>query len=115
LKRRCATPEAAPSEEPIRFADVLTTASAVADYRGQAMVVAGDLLTAIDMLRGKLTLEDLGRPVSPLVPRPSERGSEAAVRELVQRWWRELGEDVNATVEGEPLARLVAELRGIAD
>jgi hypothetical protein len=86
----------------------------VADYRGQAMVSAEHLLTAIEMLRGRVTLEDLGRPVSPLVPRPGQRGSEADVRELVQRWWKELGEDVNATVGGEGLERLVEELRAIA-
>jgi hypothetical protein len=38
---------------------------------------------------------------------------EPAVRELVQRWWRALGEDVNATVDAEALGRLVAELRGL--
>lgn len=77
-------------------------------------MAAGHLLTAIEILRERVRLEDLGRPVSPLVPRPRERGSDADVRELVQRWWREMGEDVNATVGGEELARLVAELKAIA-
>ncbi|MEX0781443.1 MAG: hypothetical protein WD557_02260 [Dehalococcoidia bacterium] len=74
---------------------------------------AEHVLAAIEMLRGNIRLEDLGRPVSPLVPRPPERGTEPHLRDLVQRWWRDLGEDVNAVVDGAGVERLIAELGAI--
>ena len=98
----------------IRFVDILTTASAVADYRGEGEVSAAHVLTAIEMLQGKSALADLGRPVSPLVPRPRERGSEARLRQLVQRWWHDLGEDVNATLDSIQVGELQADLNGLA-
>lgn len=102
-------------DDPVRFADILTTASAVADYQGQSDVAAGHLLSAIEILDGRLTLEDLGRPVSPLVPRPRQRGSEPRLRALVQRWWNDLGEDVNATLDRAALDRLAHELRALGE
>ncbi|MGH2609015.1 MAG: hypothetical protein ACRDHF_07980 [Tepidiformaceae bacterium] len=94
----------------LRFADILTTASAVADYLGHEDVTARHVLDAISILEGSRQLEDLGRAVSPLVPRRGERGVDPAVRELVQRWWRELGEDVNAELDVVGVKMLVQEL-----
>jgi hypothetical protein len=71
------------------------------------------MLDAIAILSGAKNLEDLGRPVSPLVPRRPERGVEPPVKDLVQRWWHELGEDVNATLAPEALERLTAELQAL--
>ena len=102
------------SDDVIRFADILTTASAVADYRGEAEVSAAHVLIAVEMLQGKTALEDLGRPVSPLVPRPGKRGSETRLRQLVQRWWHDLGEDVNATLDSSQVSELQADLNGLA-
>ena len=100
------------NDEPIRFADILTTASAIANYLGEADVRAGHLVEAIAILRGEHTLDDLGRPTSPLVPRPRSRqsGADDAVKELVQRWFRELGGDANAPLTRDQLARFLTEV-----
>lgn len=113
MKRRFATPDAGSVDEPIRFADVLTTASAVANYLGMADVTAAHMLDAIAVLRGEKSLEDLGRPLAPLVPRSSEGGAEPAVRELAQRWWNALGGDISATLDVLALAALRAELEAL--
>lgn len=100
-------------DDPIRFADVLTTGSAVANYLGEAEVVAVHLVHAIDILKGRMTLEDLGRAVSPLVRRvPPGMGStvQPAVRDLVQRWYAELGSNHAATMSEAHLTQLRAEL-----
>lgn len=89
-------------------------ASAVANYLGAADVKAAHMLDAIAILRGDKTLEDLGRPVSPLVPRRNEGGAETAVRELAQRWWNALGGDISSTLNEPSLKQLEAELRELA-
>jgi hypothetical protein len=72
------------------------------------------MLDAIAILRGEKSLEDLGRPLSPLVPRRAEGGAEPAVRELAQRWWNLLGGDIRATLDDTALAALRAELVSLA-
>lgn len=98
--------------EPIRFADILTTASAIANYLGEADVTAAHVLDALDIQAGAKQMEDLGRPVSPLLRRGSQAppGAEPAVRELVQRWFATLGNDINATLGEAQLAELRTEL-----
>lgn len=97
----------------IRFADVLTTASAAANYLGESAVRPLHLKQAIGILTGALRLEDLGRPVSPLVPRtlPGAGSSvQPAVRELAQRWFASLGSDYAALLSDENLQRLRMEV-----
>jgi hypothetical protein len=99
----------------LRFVDVLTTASAVANYRGAGDVEAGHLLDAIGILRGELSMEDLGRAVSPLLRRPGQRaGATADVRALVQRWYGQLGGTAEAVLSEEELARFKSELGALA-
>lgn len=103
-------------QEPVRFADILTTASAAANYLGESHVVPQHLLYAIAILRETMTLEDLGRAVSPLVRRtpPGMGGTvDPKVRELAQRWFEALGSDAEARISSEQLAELIAELEGL--
>jgi hypothetical protein len=100
----------------VRFADILTTASAVANYTGDLDVAPSHLLDAIEILAGTKSMEDLGRPVSPLIPRPpgTVPGATPAVRELVQRWFAHTGSDVNVDLDAESLARLQQDLHDLA-
>lgn len=101
--------------EPLRFTDILTTASAVANYMGQADVSANHVLHAIAILRGEESMESLGRPVSPLVPRPPGRGgSDPRVREVARRWFDRLGGEVSAELDEAQLAELERDLAAIA-
>ncbi|MEO6398584.1 MAG: hypothetical protein ABIP13_08965 [Tepidiformaceae bacterium] len=100
--------------EPLRFADILTTASAAANYLGESRVVAHHLLYGITILRGEMTLEDLGRAISPLVRRtPPGMGSsvDPRVRDLAQRWFADLGSNTEATLTEDGLRSLQDELR----
>jgi hypothetical protein len=97
----------------IRFVEVLTTGSAVANYLGAADVSARHLLWAIAILREEATLEDLGRPLSPLVRR-GQPGSEPEVRQFAQRWFARLGSDPHAGLAGELLAEMLQELETMA-
>ena len=99
----------------IRFTDVLTTASTVANYLGANEVSAGHMLQAIALLNKEVRMEDLGRGVSPLLQRASQRqvGASDAVRELAQRWYVSLGSDVYAELSDEQLGRLRAELMAL--
>ena len=103
-------------EEPVRFADILTTASAVANYLGEPDVTAAHMLLAIAIQCGQETIEALGRPVSPLVPRPpraAAAGADPAVRALTQRWFAALGSDINAVLSSAQVEALRAEVRGL--
>ena len=82
-----------PGEAP-SLADVLTTASAVAHFLGGQGVRAEHVAKALAIQRGLMTMEDLGKPLSPLVqryPRGAGPGVDPAVQTLVQRWFAELG------------------------
>ncbi len=97
--------------EAILLAEVLTTGSAVANYRGHEEVSAADLIDGLAILLEEKTLDDLGRALSPLVRRGSGRGgATAGVRALAQRWYAALGEDARASLDAETLTRLRAEL-----
>lgn len=96
----------------LRFLDILTTSSAVSNYLGVAETTAGHLLSAIAILRGETTIDELGRPTSPLLR--SARGNPGVapgVRDLVQHWFDRLGASADAELGDEQLVQFVAELR----
>jgi hypothetical protein len=97
----------------VRFTDILTTASAVANYRGSPEVLAEHILDAIEIVAGGKSVEDLGRPLSPLVRRP-QGGSEPRLRDLVQRWYTSLGGEVTAEIDGEELDRFASDVRALS-
>lgn len=100
--------------EGLRLTDILTTSAAVANYQGQTDVDPRHVLHAIAILQGAERIEDLGRPVSPLVPRgPGAGGAVPAVRDLAMRWFARLGSDVSAVMTAEQLDAFIAELRAI--
>lgn len=95
----------------IRFADILTTAVAVAGYLGADEVQSRHLQAALAILSGEGTMEDLGRPVSPLVRRsPAGPSVAPAVRAFVQCWFERIGGDANALLPPARLAELRADL-----
>jgi hypothetical protein len=96
----------------LRLAEILTTSSAVANYLGERDVSSGHMLAAIDILSGKKTLDDLGRPLSPLLSRATGAGSGAQqeVKDLAQRWLAVLGGDVQAELDEGQLDALREEL-----
>ena len=100
----------------LRLTDILTTASAVANFKGVPEVSAEHLLLAIEVLQGDKTLDDLGRPVSPLVSRVSKAGSGATVgvRELAQRWFSRQGSDPAYELTSDELRTLREELQTLA-
>lgn len=101
--------------EQLRLTDILTTASAVANYLGQPDVSADHVLHAIAVLRGEESMESLGRPRSPLVPRPpGGPGADPRVRVVAQRWFARLGGEVTAELDEEQLAELRSDLTEIA-
>ncbi len=98
----------------IRLTDVLTTAAAVANYVAAPVVEPRHMLDAVDVLNGDRTMDDLGRPRSPLIH--AHRGPapvNPAVRDLVQRWYQDLGSDVQAELTGGDLERFCKDLREI--
>lgn len=98
--------------EDLRLTEILTTASAVANYVGAPVVEAAHLLSAIRILLEEQTLDDLGRPLSPMVARVTRPGStvDAGVQELAQRWFKMLGGDATAELDAAHIATLRAEL-----
>ena len=85
----------------IRLTEILTTASAVANYLGAVDVSADHLAYSIAILLDEITMEDLGRPLSPLVrrlPPGMGGGAEPKVRDLAQRWFAAVGGDVTAVL-----------------
>ena len=96
----------------LRLTEILTTASAAANYQGAPTVEAEHLRIAIELLTGRLTMEDLGRPQSPLVARMTKAGSGVApeVKELAGRWFARLGDDPLAEFDEARLAEFTAEI-----
>ncbi|MEO8541875.1 MAG: hypothetical protein ABI577_19200 [bacterium] len=97
-------------DDSLRLSDILTTASAVANFSGDHDVLARHLLVAIDLLQGRKTLDDLGRPLSPLVSRMTGAGSGASaeVRDLAQRWFARQGGNVLHQMSDAELAEFVS-------
>lgn len=98
----------------VRFTDVLTTASSIATYLAAPEVSPAMLLDAIAVLLGEKTIDDFGRPLSPLVRRP-DPAVPPAVRSLAQRWYARLGSDVTATLDDAAIAELRAEIAALGD
>ena len=68
------------------------------------------MLDAIAILLGEKSLDDLGRPASPLVPRPAKPGASLEVKELVQRWFEALDSNPHELLDATTLERLRSEL-----
>lgn len=104
-------------DDNITLAEILTTASAVANYLGAVDVSADHVAHSVAILLGELTMQDLGRPLSPLVRRlpPGQAGgADPAIRDLAGRWFTELGGDVTASLTAAQLSQFrdeVQELR----
>ncbi len=95
----------------LRFTDILTNASAIADFVGEQNVTARHMLDAVAVLQDEKTMDDFGKPVSPMLRRlRGPGGADPRVRELAQRWFALLGSDLAAELSGEQLASLLAEL-----
>lgn len=99
----------------LRFTDILTMASSVASYLADPDVAPRHVLDALDVLQGRVRLEDLGRMRSPLVPMPPSQygGAEPAVRGLAQRWFERLGNDPEGMLDAESINELRGELEGL--
>lgn len=99
------------SDERIRLVEVLTTASAVANFLGEADVSVAHLLASIQILKGERTMDDLGRPVSPLVPRQGSPGSTPEARAFAQRWYQSVGGDPHAALTPAQVDQMLRELQ----
>ncbi len=99
----------------LRLTEILTTSSAIANYLGVPVVDASHLLKAIEVLEGNVTLDDLGRPLSPMLSRLTRAGNGVApeVQQLAQRWFAELGGDPLAEFDEESLKAFIEEARAL--
>lgn len=98
-----------PVSETLRLIEILTTASAIANFGGTPDVDATHMLDAIAVLQGEKGIGDFGRPVSPLVPR-GKAGADPAVKEIARRWFTALGGHIEASLTAGQLDELQAEL-----
>jgi len=94
----------------LRFTEILTTATAVASYLGAAEIGTSHIETAVAVLREEVSLAELGNAPSPLVPRSRSTPVSGPVRELVQRWFADLGGDPLVEISPEQVETLLAEL-----
>jgi hypothetical protein len=103
-------------DESLRFADILSTAAAVANYTRAEEIGASRLIDAIEVLCGRRSMEDLGSPQSPLVAigRPPASVT-LEVQEYVQDWYQRLGSDPHAELSPPLLDEFVAGLRRLLD
>lgn len=101
--------------ERLRLTEILTTSSAVANYLGVPEVSVSHVRQALSLLKGETTLDDLGRPQSPLLARVTGagKGAEPALRALAQRWFARLGGDAAAEFDEAQLAEFEAELTAL--
>ena len=100
-------------DEAVRFLDILTTASSVAHACAAEAVEARHLLDAIDVLTGAAEPDELGVPLSPFGHRRTDLSVAPTVRELTQRWFARLGGTPDATVDGDALSELRAEIEAL--
>ena len=79
-------------------------------------MTANHVLLAVEILLGAKTLDDLGRPQSPMISRVTGAGSGATadVRELAQRWYSRLASDPMGDLDDELLANFVAEAKALS-
>jgi hypothetical protein len=101
------------AEDRPSLADLLTTASAASHFAGEQVIRLEHLLQAIRLQTGELTMEELGKPVSPLVqryPRGLGPAVEPQLRELVQRWFLRLGSQATVALSHEEIAALRADI-----
>lgn len=104
------------AQDELTLAEILTTASAVANYLGAIDVTPDHVAAALEILLGETRMEDLGRPLSPLVRRlpPGQAGSaDVAVRDLAGRWFDALHGDVHAVFSAQQLSEFRAEVLGL--
>jgi hypothetical protein len=94
---------------PVRLADLLTTASSLADFRGESTITLDHLRLGLGVLLGETTFERLGSGLSPLVPRRGTPQPNAEVLAFARRWHERLG-DPFAPIASADLAELRAEL-----
>jgi len=99
----------------LRLTDILTTASAVANYLGVPEVRASHVRDAIAILQDRKSMDDLGRPQSPMLSRliGSGKGADPAVAELARHWFERLGGDVTATLDEAALTEFEAALEAL--
>jgi len=96
--------------QPLRFTDILTNAAAIATLLGDDDVTARHLGQAVQLLRDEVTVDQLGKPRSPL-GRETAQGPRVSpqLQAFVQLWYRELGFAPLAMIDGEQLARFLRE------
>jgi len=98
-------------DEEIRFLDLLTTATAVANFRGSDTVCAEHFEMAADILRGLKSMDESAGPAPPLFSGGGSGAVAPALQELVQDWYRRLGGDPDATIDDDALDVFLAEAR----
>ncbi len=97
----------------VRFVEVLTTASSVANYLASPNVTAFHVDRAIALLLEEIALEDIATALPPIIRRPDPGPAVPAVRELAQRWLSRLeGDPVRELLEAD-VADLRAEVRAL--
>lgn len=98
------------NQDRIRLVEVLTTASAIANYLGEPNVSTEHLRASLRILKGESSMDDLGRPLSPLVPRGASPGSTPGARAFAQRWYQSVGGDPRAELTPAQVEQMEREL-----
>lgn len=98
----------------IRFTDILTTATALAQYLGDNEINAFHLAESVGLLRGQRTLDEFGPGRSPLIPRdPGGPAVGAELRDLTQAWFARLGSDPASELEESAVDEFLQELTAL--
>jgi hypothetical protein len=100
--------------EPLRFVDILTTASSIAGARNTPQLGADEIALAVRVVSGAIDIEDIGGAVHPLLIRGNvSRPVVPAVRELVQRWYAAAGGTAESLLSQADAERFVTELEAL--